>query len=158
MNTTETTPLVIRWDTTGATHHTDISGVGRYSVQRVRRGLFKAYLNGEPISGLVGSTVDSCKVLVETRIRNAQQIATQPELTPPTSWTIMINNEQRLAIIEVLKRSDLKYTGSPAYLGDSEPPLAYWIEMLQQLPEVDKGELFEPAAGVKYRIVNGFCL
>jgi len=69
--------MIIRWDKTQKTWHTDIDKVGRYSVRRMdKRKPYAAYLNGERImSEAVNSDVEKVKGDVETRIQRAHDIA-----------------------------------------------------------------------------------
>lgn len=68
----------------------------------------------------------------------------------------MINDEQRLALIELLKAADLRFTTGPRCGGGAveEAPLEYWIDMLQELPDDDDGVIYES----KHRMIHGFCL
>jgi hypothetical protein len=66
------------------------------------------------------------------------------------AYTIMINEEQRKALIVAL---------SAAGVGDnSEQPLQYWVDMLTDLPEIDQGQVFECSPGEKRQMLHGFCL
>lgn len=58
------------------------------------------------------------------------------------AYRIMINEQQRLALLELVKTID------QSTLTD-EDPLKYWVEMLEQLPQ-DEAE--QP------RCLHGFCL
>lgn len=60
----------------------------------------------------------------------------------PVSYEVVFNEEQRQALLELVR-------GAPDEVKNSEGPLAYWIEMLADLPNV---EAEFPG------ITHGFCL
>lgn len=68
------------------------------------------------------------------------------------AYTIMISEEQRLALVEVLKAADVKWTTGPRQGGGTveEAPLEYWVDMLEDLPHVEKNG--------DRGMVHGFCL
>jgi hypothetical protein len=77
---------LIKWDKTQQTWHTDVDGVGRYSIRKGGelskvRGLWHAFLNGTPINGhgYSDKDLDAVKRNVENRINNARRIANDPD-------------------------------------------------------------------------------
>ena len=67
-----------------------------------------------------------------------------PKTNKPTSYDIAISEEQRVALHKILVDAGL--TG---HTFASEHPLAYWVEMLADLP---KNERENP------NVLHGFCL
>lgn len=69
----------------------------------------------------------------------------------PTTYTILISEEQREALLRVLKASgeDFDSPVNDPTKGPFEHPLMFWKEMLQELPET---EAQHPG------ISHGFCL
>jgi len=61
----------------------------------------------------------------------------------PISYEIMINEEQRQALLILIKRE------CPDEVPDDGHPLAYWVDMLETLPA-------EEVANPK--VTHGFCL
>jgi len=61
----------------------------------------------------------------------------------PTSYEIMINEEQRQALLILVKRE------FPDSIPDDGHPLAWWVAMLEELPAE---ELDNPG------VTHGFCL
>ena len=71
-------PLIIRWSKTNDSWHTDIDGVGRYSVQRPRkRDPYQAYLNNKDLGLMPDSNPDVLKRTIERRIHAAISISKQ---------------------------------------------------------------------------------
>lgn len=60
----------------------------------------------------------------------------------PVSYEVVFNEEQRVALLELVRNASVNVNGNDA-------PLAYWIEMLEELPQV---EAAHPG------ITHGFCL
>lgn len=75
---------MIIWDSTGSGNakvwHTDISNVGRYSVQYRpgRKKSHRAFLNGRALSPPVVGNINECKAAVQERIQTAKRIADAP--------------------------------------------------------------------------------
>jgi hypothetical protein len=71
----------------------------------------------------------------------------------PMSYLIQINDEQRLALIVALRQHpELTYI-----LEECEGPLAYWVDMLVDLPNQPQTSIdFETQRHVP--MINGFCL
>lgn len=64
------------------------------------------------------------------------------------SYTIMINEEQRQALLAILKASERGLSDETQITGEPEP-LVYWQSMLQGLPEHEK---------TCPKAIHGFCL
>ena len=62
------------------------------------------------------------------------------------SYLVMISEEQRLALLELLRKAD---AGGVSSEGSEEVPLEYWVDMLEGLPVDEKTD---PG------IIHGFCL
>jgi hypothetical protein len=58
------------------------------------------------------------------------------------AYLIQINEEQRIALLELV-------TNAPVSVNGNDAPLAFWVDMLKALPT---DEAAQPGA------INGFCL
>ncbi len=68
-------------------------------------------------------------------------------MAKPTSYNIMISEEQRVALLVLLKASERGLNEETQITGEPEP-LVYWVSMLEDLDN----ESHEPD------LLHGFCL
>lgn len=77
-----------------------------------------------------------------------------------SSFLIMINEEQRKALAELIKERQDDQDFDDVITDDgstTEHPLKYWVGMLEDLPNEDQTHI-NPITGKKEQLINGFCL
>lgn len=67
----------VQWNKTQRTWHTDVDGIGRYSLQKPKgESVWRAYLNNVPLAGVpAGPNVEGLKEMIAERIVAAKIIA-----------------------------------------------------------------------------------